>query len=54
MEIHDLVSRRETVGLHLGDFGLNIVDGEADVIEAELGQIADMRVVDRAWPTIVQ
>src|SRR5690349_17517755 len=44
MEIHDLVSRVETVRLQLRDLLLDGVDREADVVHADLVQVADMRV----------
>ena len=43
-EVHDLVARVETVRLQLCDLFLDVVDREADVVHADLMQIADVRV----------
>ena len=44
MEVHDLVAGFETVRRQLGDFLLDRVDREADVVHADLVEVADMRV----------
>src|SRR5262245_60634510 len=44
MEIHDLVAGVKPVRLELGHLGLDVVDREADVVEAELVQVADVGI----------
>ena len=44
MKIHDLVARLESVRPELGDLGLDVADRKADVVHAELVQVADVRI----------
>src|SRR4051812_15708981 len=54
MEIHDLVAGFETVRLQLCDLLLDGVDREADVVHADLVQIADVRVRQRVRVPVSQ
>ena len=44
MEIHDLVARLEPARPELGDFGLDVIDRKADVVHAELVEVADVGI----------
>src|SRR3954466_5865465 len=54
MKIHDLVARLESVRPEPGDFGLDVADREADVVHAELVQVADVRIGQRLGMTVAQ
>ena len=55
MKIHDLVASLEAVGPHLRHFSFDILHRKADVIEAELLEVADMGIVDgRGLPVVQQ
>src|SRR5215469_18706954 len=44
MKIHNLVSSLEPVGFQLCNFGLDIINGEANMVHADLVQVADVGV----------
>jgi len=47
VEVQDVASGVKAVGTHLVDFRLDIVGCEADVVEADLVQVTDVRIGDR-------
>jgi hypothetical protein len=54
MEDHDLVSELDAVGFQPCYLSLQIVDGEADMVEPQFGKVADSRVGVGIWVAVLQ
>ena len=54
VKVHDLIASLETARFQLCDLLLDVVDREADVVHADLVQIADLRVRQGIWIPISQ
>ena len=54
MEVHNLVARLVTMSLHRTHHSLDIINGEADVIQTHLVEVANVRIIDDRRISVVQ
>ncbi len=54
LEIHDLVSFCDATRPELGDLGLDVIDRDANMVEAEPVQLATTWITQRPWVDIPQ
>src|SRR3974390_1324718 len=54
VKVHDLVARAKAVRLQLADLGLDVIDRKADMVHAELVEVANVRIGQRLRMLISQ